>query len=305
MSALKLFVGDRNFSSWSLRPWLFLKHHGVPFQEQVLRLYQPDTREKILEHSPTGKVPLLVHGQVRIWESLAICEYAAETFALPCAWPMSPASRAWARSVATEMHAGFSELRRELPFDCSREPLPKALGEQAAADVERVRAIWREARSRHRTQGNFLFGKFGIADAMFAPVALRFHFYDVALNGAEAEYAQTLLQHPAMQAWLKGAKAELQQASEAPQPMQAAEAPRRAAPVAPVAPVAPATAVAPEPEEDDLAEVLAIPDIVPEPEPVAAPPPAPPVAAKVVPTAAPAKPAPEPIRVTSKILPPD
>lgn len=205
---LTLVLGSKDRSSWSLRPWLFLRHHEVPFEEIVLPLGQPDSRARILEHSPSGKVPCLLHGPLKVWESLAICEYAAETLALPQAWPLDPGARALARAMAAEMHAGFADLRRELPFDALRKPAPHTPGEQAAADIARVLALWREARSRHGQGGPWLFGRFGIADAMFAPVALRFHAYAVALEGPEREYVYNLLMHPAVQEWLDAAASE-------------------------------------------------------------------------------------------------
>ncbi len=208
---LTLVLGSKDRSSWSLRPWLFLRHHEVPFEEIVLPLGQPDSRARILEYSPSGKVPCLLHGPLRIWESLAICEYAAETLALPQAWPLDPSARALARSMAAEMHAGFADLRRELPFDALRKPAPTAPGNAAAQDIARVLALWREARSHHGQGGPWLFGRFGIADAMFAPVALRFHAYAVALDGAEREYVYNLLMHPAVQEWLDAAAAGMPQ----------------------------------------------------------------------------------------------
>lgn len=202
MQNVKLVIASKTRSSWSLRPWLFLKHHGVRFDEILIPLGQSDTRKRILEHSPSGKLPCLRHGGIRVWESLAICEYAAETFALPRAWPIDPAARAMARSMATEMHAGFAELRRELPFDTQRPPMPQAVGEEAQAEIRRIRSLWRQARSRHGEGGPWLFGQFGIVDAMFAPVALRFHQYQVALEGPEREYMFNVLMHPAIQSWL-------------------------------------------------------------------------------------------------------
>jgi len=208
---LTLVLGSKARSSWSLRPWLFLRYHEVPFDEILLPLGQPDSRARILEHSPSGKVPCLLQGPVKVWESLAICEYAAETLALPLAWPLDPAARALARAMSAEMHAGFADLRRELPFDALRKPAARQVGEQAAADIARVRALWREARSLHGRGGPWLFGRFGIADAMFAPVALRFHAYAVALDGPEREYVYNVLMHPAVQEWLDAAAAEAPQ----------------------------------------------------------------------------------------------
>ncbi|HVT35340.1 MAG TPA: glutathione S-transferase family protein, partial [Nevskiaceae bacterium] len=198
MSAIKLVIGDKSRSSWSLRAWLFLRHHQVPFTEQVIALDRAETHAEILKHSPSGRVPVLVHGQVHVWESSAICEYAAETFALPGAWPMTPASRALARSIAAEMHAGFADLRRELPFDARRDPSPKDYSERTAADIRRICAIWREARPKSRGDG-WLFGSFGIVDAMYAPVALRLHAYAVKLDAGERDYVDQVLRHPAVE----------------------------------------------------------------------------------------------------------
>jgi len=242
---LTLVLGSKTRSSWSLRPWLFLRHHEVPFEEIVIPLDQKDTRARILDHSPSGKVPCLLHGPVKVWESLAICEYAAETLALPAAWPMDPSARALARSMTSEMHAGFEKLRRELPFDALRKPAPQALGPQAAEEVARVRALWREARSQHGRGGPWLFGRFGIADAMYAPVALRFHAYGVELDGAEREYVFNLLMHPAVQEWLDAAAQE----HPAQEPPLAETLAERTAEIL----------VKPEPEPPELLELLDLP----------------------------------------------
>ena len=299
MSAIKLVIGDKGRSSWSLRAWLFLKHHDVPFTEQVVTLDRPDTHQKILEDSPSGRVPLLVHGAVRVWESSAICEYAAETFALPQAWPLNPASRAFARSIAAEMHAGFADLRKELPFYANRDPEAQAYSERAAADIRRICAIWREARPKAKA-GRWLFGQFGIADAMFAPVAVRFHIYQVKLDALERDYVDLVISHPAMKLWFQGAAEE--QAAQAkvetapaapPKPrglvvVPAALAPKPAATPAAAPPPAPtpAPAAATSAPVAAPAPVAAAPTVAPNP-PAAAPAPAP-AAAK--PAAAPASP---------------
>lgn len=266
MSGLTLCIGSKNLSSWSLRPWLLMHHHELPFKELLIALDQPDTRKRILERSPSGRVPVLLHGRVRVWESLAICEYVAETFALPGAWPMDPEARAFARAVAHEMHGGFADLRRELPFDATRAPAAKEISAAAQSDVDRIRAIWREARSRFGWQGEWLFGHFGIADAMFAPVALRFSAYDVKLERTERDYVDAILAHPAVQLWCEGAAQEAPArrtrptaaaaaAPTAPAPTTAlAERTARdlevdAAPIPPSAPTAPAAMPAPVPTE--------------------------------------------------------
>lgn len=208
MSDITLVIGSKRFSSWSLRAWLFLRHHRVAFHEVLVPLYAPDTHERVLAHSPSGKVPVMKIDDGSVWESLAICEHAAERLNLPQAWPGGLQARALARAIAAEMHAGFADLRRELPLDTQRRPAPGHVSLAAGGDIQRVRAIWRDARQMAGAGGPWLFGEFGIVDAMFAPVALRFHFYCVELDGVEAEYVKTVLGHPAIQQWLEAAAAE-------------------------------------------------------------------------------------------------
>lgn len=230
MNPMTLYVGSKRLSSWSLRPWLLMQHHELPFSEIVIPLDTPETRSRVLAHSPSGRVPVLVHGDIRVWESLAICEYLAETFALPRAWPLLPAARALARSIAHEMHAGFADLRRELPFNACREPERTTISAAAEADIARVRQIWRETRREHGHDGEWLFGKFGIVDAMYAPVAVRFFIYDVPLDGAERDYMHSVILHPAVQQWLEAATLEapdagspLERTQEVPLELAAAE----------------------------------------------------------------------------------
>lgn len=202
MSEVTLVIGNKRSSSWSLRPWLFLQHHGVNFREVVVNQDQPGGQGNVAKYSPSGRLPVLLSNEFAVWESLAICEFAAEWFALPAAWPMAPGARAMARSVAHEMQSGFVHLRRELGFDASREPTPAAISASAQADVIRIRSIWRTAKARFGSRGGWLFGQFGIVDAMYAPVALRFHQYALDLDGAERDYVAQVLDHHAVQAWL-------------------------------------------------------------------------------------------------------
>lgn len=203
MSEITLVIGPKRTSSWSLRPWLFLQHHGVSFRERVITQDQPGAQADIARISPSGRLPVLLCNEFAVWESMAICEFAAEWFALPAAWPMAPAARAVARSISHEMQSGFVHLRRELSFDAARRPHTAApLSVNALADVARVRHVWRNARTRFGTHGDWLFGQFGIADAMFAPVALRFHQYAIALDGPERAYVSQVLDHHAVQAWM-------------------------------------------------------------------------------------------------------
>lgn len=224
MAELKLVIGSKTYSSWSLRPWLLLRYHNVAFREIPIALNQPDTQKRIAEYSPSGKVPVLLNGPEKVWESLAICEYAAETLKLPAAWPSDVTQKYQARSLACEMHAGFADLRRELPMDCRRAPSPKAYSEAAAADIARIREIWRTCRQAHAKSGDWLFGKFGIVDAMYAPVALRMHTYGVQLDGPEKEYVYTVLHLPALREWLGAAMLET---VAAPEEVAAAPAPER------------------------------------------------------------------------------
>lgn len=225
MAELKLVIGSKTYSSWSLRPWLLLRYHNVSFREIPITLNQPDTPKRIAEYSPSGRVPVLLNGPEKVWESLAICEYAAETLKLPAAWPSDVTLKYQARSLACEMHAGFADLRRELPMDCRRAPSPKPYSEAAAADIARIREIWRTCRQAHAKSGDWLFGKFGIVDAMYAPVALRMHTYGVPLDGPEKDYVYTVLHLPALREWLGAAMLETvvapEEAAAAPVPVPA------------------------------------------------------------------------------------
>ncbi|MDA5192964.1 glutathione S-transferase family protein [Govanella unica] len=207
MSAYELVIGDKSFSSWSLRPWLLLKVAGVPFIERNVRLRQPDSREQILTYSPSGKVPLLLTEGFEVWDSLAIAEYIAECLPEKALWPRDQMARARARAISAEMHAGFPDLRNELSMDIlNRHPTPE-LSAGAARDVARVQEIWRSARAEARG-GPFLFGHFTVADAMYAPVVTRFISYNIPLDPVCRAYADVILDLPAMIEWTVGAKAE-------------------------------------------------------------------------------------------------
>ena len=203
---LKLVIGDHNFSSWSLRPWLALKQVGLPFEEISIRLRQTTTKTDILKYSPSAKVPCLIDGETLVWESLAICEYLAEI--APTLWPSERKARAEARAIASEMHAGLPSLRQEMPLDV-RTSLPRPqLSPEAKADVARVIAIWEDCRRRYGSKGPFLFGHFTNADAMYAPVVFRFQTYRIELPEASRRWSDTMLALPAMQEWRQVATAE-------------------------------------------------------------------------------------------------
>ncbi len=197
---LKLVIGNKNYSSWSMRPWVLLTQAGIPFEEVQIWLGEPDTAAQIARHSPTGTVPVLmdtVNGAaLRIWDSLAICEYLAEKFPDKALWPADVAARAHARAISAEMHSGFSALRTHMPMNIRNRYPGKGMAEGVAADIARVSAIWRDC--TERSGGPFLFGAFSVADAMFAPVVFRLQTYGVALEGAAAAYAQRMLAAPAL-----------------------------------------------------------------------------------------------------------
>ncbi|RIK95174.1 MAG: glutathione S-transferase [Proteobacteria bacterium] len=207
MTKRTLAIGDKRYSSWSLRPWLLLKMAGIPFQEACIKLRQPTTLAECLRYSPTGKVPVLLDGALTIWDTLAIAEYVAETWPEKQLWPADRAVRARARSVVAEMHSGFADMRREMAMDCiSVLPRPE-LSEGATRDVARVQEIWQSCREAAQG-GPFLFGAFTIADAFFAPVATRFVTYQIPMTGAVQAYADTILSLPAMQEWIAAATQE-------------------------------------------------------------------------------------------------
>ncbi len=208
MSTTTLIIGNKNYSSWSLRPWLLLKQAGIAFTEKRIPLCMPDTKVEILKHSPAGKVPVLHDGDVTLWESLAICEYLAEKYPQRNLWPADPVARAHARVIACEMHAGFAALRQHMNMNCRKRLPGKGRTPEVLKDIERVCAIWNDSRSRFGDGGDFLFGQFSIADAMFAPVVLRFVTYVVDLDPVSAAYVQAITTLPAMQQWLTEAAAE-------------------------------------------------------------------------------------------------
>lgn len=204
---MKLVIGDRNYSSWSLRPWLALKQCGLPFEEAIIRLREPGTKAEIFKHSPSGKVPCLIDGDVVIWDSLAICEYLAEKF--PTLWPASSKVRAEARSVCAEMHSGFSALRHSMPMEIHASKPFDGRTAEVAADIARIVGIWENCRKRFAQNGPFLFGHFTNADAMFAPVVWRFLTYAIELPPASRAWVETMCALPAMQEWRAAAVAEV------------------------------------------------------------------------------------------------
>ena len=271
MNGLKLVIGSRYASSWSLRPWLLLKQLGLPFEEIVIPLRQPDTALHIRRYSPSGKVPVLLVGGQRIWDSLAIAEYLAEEH--PNLWPAERAARALARAVCCEMHSGFSALRTFLPMDFTArfEPPGKLLA-SVEGDIDRIVTIWADCR-RSAAAGPFLFGQFTIADAMFAPVCSRFATYAVPLTAPALAYVEHMMDLPAMQEWGRLAHAELTRGESMSaslpeeEPARATPEPIRQAAIVAANPLPMPTV--PEPE------VVLAPEPAPEPKPALEPEPAP------------------------------
>ncbi|MBD2182063.1 glutathione S-transferase family protein [Aerosakkonema funiforme] len=208
MTEFTLIIGNKNYSSWSLRPWLVLKHLGIEFTEIRIPLYTPTAKQEILRYSPNGKVPALLHKDLSVWESLSICEYLAECFPEANLWPIDRQARAIARSVSQEMHAGFANLRQHMSMNCRARLPGKGRQPGVAEDIQRIVSIWQDCRQKFESGGDFLFGHFTIADAMFAPVVSRFITYSVELDPVSSVYANTIWSLPAMQDWVKDAIAE-------------------------------------------------------------------------------------------------
>jgi glutathione S-transferase len=202
---LHLTIGNRNYSSWSFRPWLALKVAGIPFDETVIPIYEQESKAKLLVRSPAGKVPILQDGGVTVWESLAILEYVAETFPDAALWPRDGAARAHARAIASEMHAGFMPLRRQCPMNMRRPVKTLEVNAETAANVARIDAMWSDCRARYGSEGPFLFGRFSAADAMYAPVISRFYTYQIDVGAASTDYMQRMMAVPAWQEWYAAA----------------------------------------------------------------------------------------------------
>lgn len=199
--SLTLVIGNKNYSSWSLRAWLALELAGAPFEEVLVSLYGPESRRQLLQHSPTGKVPVLKSEDGVIWDSLAIAEYLAERFPEAHLWPCGQAARALARSVCAEMHSSFVALRSHMPMDLRRDQALAQVPADALADIERVCALWQACREQYGQDGDFLFGHASIADAFYAPVAARLRSYRATLPAAALAYVETIYQWPAFQRW--------------------------------------------------------------------------------------------------------
>jgi glutathione S-transferase len=207
MASLTLAIANKNYSSWSLRAWLAMRQFAIPFEEKIIPLDTPETARQIAKHSGAGRLPVLHHGDVTVWESLAILEYLAEIFPDKPLWPKPPAVRALARAVANEMHAGFQALRNACPMNLRRprKPLDGGLSSEVRANIVRIEAIWQECRKLHGQGGPLLFGEFSIADAMYAPVATRFDTYAIEVSAASRAYMEAIFSTEAFRAWKQDA----------------------------------------------------------------------------------------------------
>ena len=205
MEKLELVIGNKAYSSWSLRPWLVLKRVGAEFTETRVPLYVHGYKEELLKHAPSGKVPILKHGAVTVWDSLAICEYLAEIFPEAGLWPTEPPARGLARAVSAEIHSGFTAIRNAMPFNCRARDRHVPIGAEVQKEIDRVLALWRDCRALYGKGGPWLFGRFSIADAMYVPIAGRFATYSVPLDAVTRSYVDAALDHPAVREWTAAA----------------------------------------------------------------------------------------------------
>ena len=202
MSDLTLIIGNKNYSSWSLRPWIFLKQNNIEFEEIRVALFTDSTAEQLSEYGSDLKVPILKDGQLVVWDSLSILEYVSENHLHARGWPGDRQARAMARSISCEMHSSFSNVRNSLPMNCRKIFQNVNLTAQTEREIERIKLLWRQCRTRYGQDGEWLFGAYSIADAMFAPIALRFHGYNIPLEGIELSYVQNVLNQPAIIEWM-------------------------------------------------------------------------------------------------------
>ena len=210
MTHMTLYIGNKNLSSWSLRPWLLMRNAGIDFEERLIRLDRDDTRDEIVKHSPSGQVPALVHDGQVIWDSLAICEYLNELYPEKHFWPQDTKVRAVARCISSEMHSSFSALRQHWPMNFTRSAMSHLASPSVKRDIKRITDIWAMCRQHFSDNGPYLFGPFTIADAMYAPVVSRFRTYGpLDLSTEIVDYCHTVWSMPAMREWGQGANDEL------------------------------------------------------------------------------------------------
>jgi glutathione S-transferase len=205
MDNLTLVIGNKNYSSWSMRPWVLLKQLGIPFEEVKLKFHTTEWDAQIERWSPSGLVPVLWRGEQSVWDTLAIMETVNEWFPRKAVWPADPAARALARSAAAEMHSGFRDLRGKMPMNIRSKHPGKGMTPEVRADIDRIETLWNTARGRFGSGGDFLFGPFCAADAMFAPVVMRFETYAVATGPVATRYCKAMRAAPGVRAWIDDA----------------------------------------------------------------------------------------------------
>lgn len=205
---MKLIIGNKNYSSWSLRPWLLMAHHQLAFDEERIPLDEPGTKDRILKASAAGKVPVLKDGDLTVWDSLAICEYVSEKYLENRGWPADINARAEARAVSAEMHSGLSAIRGQMPMNCRATGRSVPMTPELEQEIARVDSLWSHYRQKYGANGPWLFGEFSIADCMYAPVTSRFATYGVDLSDTARAYQQQVLNSEAMQAWVQAGREE-------------------------------------------------------------------------------------------------
>jgi len=208
MAKLTLIIGNKNYSSWSLRPWVFMRYHKINFEEKRVALFTETTAEELSEYNSDYKVPILKDGDFVVWDSLSILEYISEKYLKSNGWPHEASSRAIARSVSCEMHTSFVNVRNELPMNCRKKFLNIKLSSKAEREIDRIKELWRKCRTQFGEEGEWLFGQYSIADAMFAPIVLRFDGYNISLTGVEEAYVQSVLKLPSIIEWVEAGKLE-------------------------------------------------------------------------------------------------
>ena len=208
MANLTLIIGNKNYSSWSLRPWVFLKHHNIPFTEKRVALFTDTTNQELSQYNSDLKVPVIKDNNILVWDSLSILEYVSETCLDNRGWPTDSHARAMARSISCEMHSSFSNVRNELPMNCRKKFQGIKLSSAALREIDRIKDLWRQCRTQFGSNGEWLFGDYSIADAMYAPIALRFHGYSIPIANHEEAYVQSVLNQPCINEWIEAGKTE-------------------------------------------------------------------------------------------------
>lgn len=208
MSKLKLIIGNKNYSSWSLRPWIFMKQNGISFDEEKVLLFVDTTQQQLARYNSDFKVPVLQDGDFQVWDTLAILEYLSETRLHSSGWPADLKARAVARSVSCEMHSSFMNVRNEMPMNCRKRFENRVFSNEAQREVVRITDLWRQCREQFGAGGEWLFGEYSIADAMYAPVALRFYGYHIALGEIEQAYVDSVLRQPGIIEWMEAGRRE-------------------------------------------------------------------------------------------------